>query len=217
MATPRRPRFITRVAVVLLGTAAAAAVAGVPMNNSIGTAVAGFWALVGVTLLDVYVVTGLTGAGRPAMVCRVIAATVIGGAIGNWFRLDADWAFQAAFGMEPPATVRGLTANGMFVGRQSDKYIHLRFNTDHETIERLAGRMWRDTDFEQRLADPSRREMAWRHFLIDPSETLDWASGPSSRPAAPRVYRWASDEDLEIVTLVWDPATGRALALYIYG
>lgn len=207
-----RATFPVRLLATIAGAACAVAVVLVPMNNeAFAAAIAAFWAALGLGYLD----WALFGRSAGARWIRVGLAVVIGGAIGNWFRLDADYAFNVAFGAARPTEIRNLHIRGWFYGRQSDQSIRLFFNAERPTLDTLlARRFQRVSEREAELAEYSEYREWWRFFWFE--RPADSSSGYLAPLTDPEIYEWSGSE-IEGTTLIYDPPTGRAFALYRFG
>ena len=177
---PRTRRVAIRLMIVILGAALAIAVVLIPGNNwGFSAVLAAFWSCLAIVLFD----CTFFGPRTNLLTIRILIALTIGAMIGNWFRLDADYAFDVAFGTPRPSKIENLDVRGIFYGRQSDQSIYFYFETDRETLDKLlAARLRRAPEKEAELIE-LREYLPWTRmfWLTTPPRTT------MGRPTAARI------------------------------
>jgi|GEM_PF-4071152 len=205
-----------RVLAVVAAALLAALIVLLPQNNDrIAAALATFWASVAYAACDALFLP------KNTRIVRVICALLVGGAIGNWFRLDAGYAFRVTFGVAPSTDVDDLNVHGLFVGRQSDQSLCVSFVTDDAAFLRLRSQRPFERDRQAESLLLVRVEMGdnWKDTVFG----ADWMLGGSDwltleQSESMEIYRWCGgDSGIEQAVVLWAPQTGRVFALYMFG
>lgn len=126
--------------------------------------------------------------------------------------------FHQAFGMNPPAGVKELQAEGHYAGGPGDQVYFLHFFASRQAIEQIMADkpMTRDLDSVENYM---RGERDWNSFwaahigqwaVFKPA----WATVPPMKE--PELYHWSLGS-IQGVTFLWDAATGEAYVIYTFG
>ena len=204
---------------LLVAVTVAAAVPSAPRNNvPIAAGLAIFWTAV-VIVVSEWLVLHRLRTRRSFIVCVIVAAC-IGGAIGNWFRLSSDYAFRVIFDCPLPAGIHDLDVGGLFIGSRSDQVICVNFVADEATVSKLISQrpLERDREAEKDIASSRTEPGRWKRVFgvggVDQLANPEWRT--TQFVSEPHIYRWRGS-DVEWVTIVWEPTTGRVFAVYWFG
>ncbi|NLE59929.1 MAG: hypothetical protein GX616_16375 [Planctomycetes bacterium] len=160
---------------------------------------------------------------RPRPVVRVLCAACIGVPIGFLFRLDSRAEFRAAFGVEPPSSVRELQIEKHYAGGPGDSVTLIRFVADQVTLEQiLAAKGFREDLDLTRLYSPTQEwDIFWQRLFSNLPSTYGGEAWQSVGPiVSPRVYRFPPnqmDAVMDTITVLWDPVTGKVWAMRLIG
>ena len=161
---------------------------------------------------------------------RVALGLVVGLAIGWQHRVTPEWAFQEAFGVQPPPGIRDVHVWRHYLGGPGEHALIIEFHADHAAIEALEAAAIETlrplktytVEWLESGAPDSRRveewrdsggswEAAWESFAGPARTRFSRTSWMRIRPLdAPRVL----DYGYHLVLMV-DETSGRAVALHV--
>lgn len=179
-------------------------------------------------LLVVGVVDGIARNVAPKLKRRwdwrhqfVLILLVSAGAVASWFYEKRDSAvFEEALAIPVPAGVSDLQSIYRFVGL-GDVQAELRFRVDRQTLDRIiSGRSLTPAEWDGWNAYEA-GELAWdRLWLMNYGTTGQAPWGiPAAMDQPPELYTWGNplSDALESVMLIYDPSSGWAYVIYLYG
>jgi hypothetical protein len=197
-------------AIHLLAILVAASAAVVASNNwcfvLFPAALAGFFA-------D-YVVCAI----RPAFIMRLLAAVLVGSAVGLLLNVGPGWAFREAFEMEPPAGVRDVRVWRHYAGGPGEHVLIIEFTADSAAFETL---------IRQRTVVPDSVGLErWRAAGGEWAQVLDnlapFGITSFARSSWGRIRPLERPEAFDLggsnrgtLTLFREPDTGRCVALHV--
>ena len=138
--------------------------------------------------------------------------------------------FEMAFGMPPPHGISHLSAAAYYNGGPGDSVCLMTFYADDRTIDMLTRCRHMTAGAGSGLAEPfqirlyKRGKISWAELWYDfaymaiPKNPTSWRRVPIVRN--PAIYGWFKDtgkDPIQALSLMWDPATGKAYAIYTSG
>lgn len=149
-----------------------------------------------------------------------VALPLLVAAFAVAFRTDRGELFREAFASDVPSGVRNLVVDRYVHGLSGDKWALIRFDADRATMEQLwtQGEFGKDENFELYLAQGE----SWKGLFSAAFSNFCESGGAAWREVAPMadpVYRrrtWKDRTASPSTSLLWDPSTGRAYALYAW-
>jgi len=154
---------------------------------------------------------------RPRIVLRLPVAAGIGIAVGLLLSIGPAWAFQEAFGTDPPNGVRDVRISRHYSGGPGEHVLIIEFTADASALQALVR--------GHTVSSDSRRVAAWRDAGGDWEQVTDFFVGPGAtsftRSSWRRIRPFERAEAFELglvnegsLVLFHEAGTGRCVALH---
>ncbi len=149
----------------------------------------------------------------PPVWLGVILSLAVGLMAGYPTRLRPNWAFQTAFGEDVPAGVRDLRIERHYEGGGGDFSLIMQFAASRDVVQQVTAARKFEFDDE--------RIRAWRENggtweRLPGTVGFFFRTWNSIEPAKkPTILYWRGTGTTARTLLVWEPDTGRAVALYL--
>ena len=151
---------------------------------------------------------------------RLVLAAVVGVGIGISLRIGPEWAFRAAFGIEPPAGVRDARIWRHYVGGPGEHVLIIEFTADRNAVKKLS-KLYPEPPVNKRIeaweAGGSTWPGAFDTFVDHDTTALARRSWLKIKPLKePDVYDFGSVRQVAgYLTLFHEPRTNRCVALHV--
>jgi len=150
----------------------------------------------------------------PAM----LAIGILCAAVIWWHHPNPVTEFEEVFGITPPAGVTNIQAYRR--GMPNDHWVLLQFSANREAIGKAIA--YRKLEFQPHVVSDALlpdHDVAkfWRLVLGAYPEYGGATWKPPKQLVAPEVYKWRSDdqEGITSIVLLWDGGTGRAYVVFV--